>query len=82
MLFAVHYKNYRDFFFFFFFFFFFSEKKKKEKKKMKISLDFFFSSIFLLKASIVSTHNLFFGSKIRKLDILLQTPVFLYKSGV
>ena len=28
------------------------------------------------------THNLCFGAKIRKIGIPLQTPVFLYKSGV
>ena len=30
----------------------------------------------------MSTHSLCFGEKIRKVDIPLQTPVFLYKSGV
>ena len=30
----------------------------------------------------MSTHNVCFGLKIRKLGIPLQTPVFLYKSGV
>ena len=30
----------------------------------------------------MSTHNVCFGSKIRKLGIPLQTPVFLCKSGV
>ena len=30
----------------------------------------------------VSTHNECFGATIRKLGIPLQTPVFLYKSGV
>ena len=30
------------------------------------------------KAVLTSTHNLCFGSKIRKICILLQTPVFLY----
>ena len=29
----------------------------------------------------MSTHNLCFGSKIRKINIPLQTPVFLYKVG-
>ena len=51
--------------------------------------------IFLLKTQIVGTrwnrlgeavltitHNLCFGAKIRKTGISLQTPVFLYKSGV
>ena len=51
--------------------------------------------LFLLKTSIVgpsknrlgeavlmSTHNLCFGAKIRKIGIPLHTPVFLYKSGV
>ena len=31
---------------------------------------------------LTSTHNVYFGSKIRKLGIPLQTPIFLYKSGV
>ena len=30
----------------------------------------------------MSTNNLCFGAKIRKIGIPLQTPVFLYKSGV
>ena len=30
---------------------------------------------------LTSTHNVYFGSKLRKLDIPLQTPVFLYKSA-
>ena len=34
------------------------------------------------KAILTSTHNLCFRAKIRKLGIPLQTPVFLYKSGV
>ena len=32
--------------------------------------------------SIVGTHNLCFGAKIRKIGIPLHTPVLLYKSGV
>ena len=34
------------------------------------------------EAVLTSTHNLCFGAKIRKIGIPLQTPVFLYKSGV
>ena len=30
----------------------------------------------------MSTHNLCFGAKIRKIVLPLQTPVLLYKSGV
>ena len=30
----------------------------------------------------MSTHNLCFGAKVRKIDIPLHTPVLLYKSGV
>ena len=30
----------------------------------------------------MSTHNLCFGTKIRKIGITLHTPVLLYKSGV
>ena len=36
----------------------------------------------LAEAVLTSTHNLCFGAKIRKIDIPLHTPVFLYKSGV
>ena len=41
--------------------------------------------IYFLKtaeAVLTSTHNLCFGSKIRKIGIPLQTPVLLYESGV
>ena len=42
--------------------------------------------IFLIcaqnKAVLTSTHNLCFGAKIRKIGIPLQTPFFLYESGV
>ena len=31
---------------------------------------------------LTTTHNACFGSKIRKLGIYLQTPIFLYQSGV
>ena len=34
------------------------------------------------EAVLTSTHNLCFEAKIRKIGIPLQTPVFLYKSGV
>ena len=34
------------------------------------------------EAVLTSTHNLCFGAKIRKIGIPLQTPVFLYESGV
>ena len=34
------------------------------------------------EAVLTSTHNVCFGSKIRKSGIPLQTPVLLYKSGV
>ena len=33
-------------------------------------------------ANFRSTHNLYFGSKIRKIGIPLHTPVLLHKSGV
>ena len=33
-------------------------------------------------AVLTSTHNLCFGTKIRKIGIPLHTPVLLYKSGV
>ena len=36
----------------------------------------------LAKAVLTSTHNLCFGAKIRKIGILLRTPVLLYKSGI
>ena len=38
-------------------------------------------SIFA-EAVLASTHNLFFGAKIRKIGIPLHTPVLLHKSGV
>ena len=34
------------------------------------------------EAVLTSTDNLCFGAKIRKIGILLHTPVLLYKSGV
>ena len=45
---------------------------------------FFFFFFFFLngEAVLTSTHSVCFGSKTRKLDIPLQTPVFLYTSGV
>ena len=36
----------------------------------------------LSEAVLTVTHNICFGSKIRKLGIPMQTPVFLYQSGV
>ena len=53
------------------------------KEKMEIfRRQFLIFFLFLLKTLIVSTRNLCFGSKIRKIGIPLQTPVLLYKSGV
>ena len=44
---------------------------------------FLLKKIFLLdEAVLMSTHNLCFGAKIRKIGIPLHTPVLLYKSGV
>ena len=37
---------------------------------------------YTLEAVLTSAHNLCFGAKIRKIGILLHTPVLLYKSGV
>ena len=34
-----------------------------------------------IEADLTSTHNLCFGSKIRKIGLPLHTPVLLYKSG-
>ena len=34
------------------------------------------------EALLTSTHNLCFGTKLRKIGIPLHTPVILYKSGV
>ena len=34
------------------------------------------------EAVLMSTHNLCFGAKIRKIGIPLHTPILLYKSGV
>ena len=36
----------------------------------------------LCEAVLMSTHNVYFGSKIRKSGLPLQTPVFLHKSGI
>ena len=36
----------------------------------------------IAEAVLTSTHNLCFGAKIRKIGTPLQTPIFLYKSGV
>ena len=36
----------------------------------------------LTEAVLTSTHNLNFGSAIRKIGIPMDTPVLLYKSGV
>ena len=57
--------------------FFFSAVKIENfiGKKMKFL-------IFMLKTSIVGTHNQCFGPKIRKKGIPWQTQVLLYKSGV
>ena len=35
-----------------------------------------------IEAFLTSTHNLRFGANIRKIGMLLHTPVLLYKSGV
>ena len=57
---------------------FFSEEKKKI-----ISLEMFdFLKIFSLKRYIVIIHNACFGSKLRKLGIPLQTPVFFFSIKV
>ena len=60
------------------------------KHKLKVSLE---KKIDILNISaqnidcgytleLMSTHNLCFGSKIRKIDIPLHTPVLLYKNEV
>ena len=61
--------------------------EKKKKKNENFHFFFLYFSIFFSKhrlwvLKIVGTHNLCFGAKIRKIGIPLQTPVFLYKSGV
>ena len=74
----LHYKNmpmqYKDIF----------TRKFHWKKKMIFFLNIFAQNIHCgyTKAVLMSTHNVCFGSKIRKLGIPLKTPVFLYKSGV
>ena len=40
------------------------------------------SGYTLAEAVLMSTHNLCFGEKLRKIGILLHTPVLLCKSGV
>ena len=67
------------------------------RQSMKQNSDLSFSGILTLEEtrlngpipneylSLMSTHNLFFGPKIRKKQVYpckVQTPVFLYKSGV
>ena len=52
--------------------------------KMKIVTGkFLIFFLFLLgEAVLTSTHNTYFGAKIRKIGIPLHTPVLLYESGV
>ena len=47
-----------------------------------INRDFLEEKLKNFKVVLKSTHNVCFGSKIRKLGTSLQTPVLLYKSGV
>ena len=56
---------------------FFSNKKITGKKNDNFDIAQNIEAVL-----ITSTHNLCFGSKIRKIGIPLQTPVLLYKSGV
>ena len=57
----------------------------KKKKFKQISLKTYIVGTRynrLCEAVLTSTHNVCFESEIRKLGVPLQTPVFLYKSGV
>ena len=47
-----------------------------------VKLENFIRKKLIPEAVLTSTHNLCFGAKIRKIGILLHTPVLLYKSGV
>ena len=63
-------------------------KKVFVKMKVFTGIFFLYFSYFCSKhklngeAVLMSTHNLCFGAKIRKIGIPLHTPVLLYKSGV
>ena len=61
---------------------FLSYKKRKFSEGNFFFFFFFFFFLFMLKIKIMGTHNLYFGAKIRKIGIPLQTQVFLYKSRV
>ena len=63
------------------------QKKKIENFIGKILIFIIFSlKTYIVgtlnEAVLTSTHNVCFGSKIRKIGLPLQTPFFLYKSGV
>ena len=67
------------------FFFFFSKKVKISLEKKKDIFFYIFTQNIHCgynEAVLTSTHHLCFAAKIRKIGILLQTSVFLYKSGV
>ena len=56
--------------------------EQKIHQKNFVIFNTFPQNIDNTEAVLMSTHNLCFGSKIRKIGILLQTPVLLYKSVV
>ena len=55
--------------------------KKIESFQLK-NFDIFLIFAQNIDCGYMSTHNLCFGAKLRKIGIPLQTPVLLYKSGV
>ena len=61
---------------------FLSLKNSKFSSEKKFDISYFCTKLRLwvhVSTASVSTHNLCFGAKIRKIGIPLQTPVFLYK---
>ena len=67
------------------FFFFSGEKKKKIHQKQNYIFKFYAQNIHhgcTLVPPLSSTHQLCFEQKIRKIGILLHTPVLLYNGHV
>ena len=65
--------------------FFQTEKKMKislEKKMIFFFFFFFFAQNIHCEVVLTSTHNVCFGSEIKKVGIPLYTPVLLHKNDV
>ena len=60
----------------------FSSEEKIENFIGKFLIFFLFLLKTYIVGTLISTQNLCFGAKLRKIGIPLHTPVFLYKSGV